>query len=528
MTRRALISVYFKDGILDLASALIGLGFEIVSSGGTHDKLKDAGIPVLSVESVTGFPEMLDGRVKTMHPMILAGVLADRSKPKHMAKLTEHGIVPIDLVVCNLYPFTSDPSIELIDIGGPTMVRSAAKNHAGVGIVVDPADYASIIAELTEHNELSDATRLKLARKAFAHTAAYDASIVPWFDEQLEAELPETVHITATLQSQCRYGENAWQSPAGLYVTGDKDELGLGQLTVVEGATPSFNNDGDIDRAQQTLTHAVAAFERFGLASQQIAIGVKHGNPCGASFGTDSVEVMRKMAQGDSRSLFGGVVVTNFVVGEDEVEALKAHQPTLDGIVAPAFTSEAISLLKRKTEKCRFITNPALAHLTSASLDRTKRFKYVRGGLLSQPNYTFVLDYDGDGFEWVYGPPDRQKQIEGLFAWAIGSTSNSNTITLVRDQMLIGNGVGQQDRVGCCELAIKRAFDAGHNIDGAVAYSDSFFPFEDGPLALLNAGVRLIITTNGSRNDGKVVEELLMGAKLGWLNDGLGRGFFGH
>ena len=528
MTGRALISVYDKEGALKLARSLVGLGFEIVSSGGTYSKLKEAGIPVLSVESVTGFPEMLDGRVKTMHPMILAGILADRSKPEHLAKLDEHGIVAIDLVVCNLYPFTSNPSIELIDIGGPTMVRSAAKNHSSVGIIVDPADYEGVIEELTKHNELSDATRLRLARKAFAHTAAYDASIVPWFDEQLPDELPETVHITGTLKSQCRYGENGWQSPAGLYVTGAEDVLGLGQLEVVEGATPSFNNDGDIDRAQQTLTHAVAAFERFGLEPQHIAIGVKHGNPCGASFGTDPVEVMGKMAQGDSRALFGGVVVTNFAVGEAEVEALKAHQPTLDGIVAPSFTDEAISLLKRKTEKCRFITNPDLANLSGESLDYARRFKYVRGGILVQPNYTFVLDYDSDGFEWVYGPPQRELQIEGLFAWAIGSTSNSNTITLVRDQMLIGNGVGQQDRVSCCELAIKRATDSGHETEEAVAYSDSFFPFEDGPEVLVRAGIKLIITTNGSIRDPKVADAIQLGAKIGWLSDSRARGFYGH
>jgi len=340
----------------------------------------------------------------------------------------------------------------------------------------------------------------------------------------------------------CKYGENAWQTPAALYSSGSDDPLALDKFEVIAGTPPSYNNWCDLDRMLQTATHMAAGLQWMVLG----AVAVKHGNPCGAaasvnSWGLaerkDEIETIKKMLDGDKRAIFGGLVMTTFEIDEELADILLTHgmengRRLLDGIVAPSFTSGAIHALKRKSDKCRFIMNTALKGLKRDSLDTTDRFQYVRGGFLRQPNYTFVPP---ENLFYHREPPLAEQKIpnedfvNGLLAWAIGSTSNSNTITLVKDGMLIGNGVGQQDRVGCCELAIKRARDAGHSTQNAVAYSDSFFPFPDGPQLLIDAGVRAILTTSGSVNDDKtrkVCEDA--GVRLYMLPDAEARGFFGH
>ena len=323
----------------------------------------------------------------------------------------------------------------------------------------------------------------------------------------------------------CKYGENAWQAPAHLYSTGTNDPLALDKFVVIEGTPPSYNNWVDIDRLLQTASHIAGAYainEGFGPA---IAVGVKHGNPCGAATGSDRSEVLKKMMAGDPLAIFGGLVMANFEVNEALCESLAGKM--LDGIIAPAFTPEAIALLRRKGDKCRFVVNPALIELVD-NLDREPRFRYVRGGFLVQSNYTFIPDFDRREIR-KRGTATPTQERDMMLAWAIGSTSNSNTITLVKNEQLIGNGVGQQDRVGAAYLAITRARRSGHDVAGAAAYSDSFFPFPDGPQALIDAGVTAIFTSSGSVKDQATIDVCAKnGVALYMVPDQIGRGFFGH
>ena len=347
-------------------------------------------------------------------------------------------------------------------------------------------------------------------------------------------KLADEFSITALLAAKCRYGENAWQSPAGLYTMCSSDPLALDNFKVVAGADPSYNNYVDLDRLLQTATHIAAVMGKNCGAVGSIAIAVKHGNPCGAAYGIGQIPILQKAVRGDTRAIFGGLVLTNFPIGEVEAEELLTHasppriRRLLDGIIAPEFSDQAIKMLTRKGDKCRFIANPSLANLSAKSLHTAPRFRYVRGGVLFQPNYTFVMDR-ADPRLARYGDIPDELIGDLLLAWAIGSTSNSNTITLVKDGMLIGNGVGQQDRVGCCELTLKRAVDAGHTAKGAVAYSDSFFPFPDGPEVLAEAGISAIVTSSGSQNDAQtraVCHDYGIGLLM--IPDAVGRGFFGH
>jgi len=440
--------------------------------------------------------------------------------------MTEHGIVPIDFAFINFYPFqqtiakpgvTRAEAIENIDIGGPAGARSAGKNHRSVTVVVDPGDYPAVLADLETLGEVTLARRERLAAKAYFHTCCYDAEYlsdggyVGFFGQRV---------VT------CKYGENTSQSPAHLYSRGSDDPLALDEFQVEEGTPLSYNNMCDIDRLIQTITHIAAAYDvNFGTAPA-IAVGVKHGNACGAAVDRDLRDVASNVMAGDLRAIFGGLVMTNFGVDAAVAELLSVQK--LDGIIAPRFTSEAIAMLRRKKDKCRFVVNAALAALSAESLDRAPRFRYVRGCFLAQPNYTFVPRLRGAEID-KFGPVGIDYEADMLLAWAIGATSNSNTITLVKGGMLIGNAVGQQDRVGAAELAIKRAHDAKHDVVGAVAYSDSFFPFPDGPKALIDAGVCAIFTSRGSVNDQKTIDLCMeSNVALYMIPDALGRGFFGH
>ncbi|HSX15105.1 MAG TPA: bifunctional phosphoribosylaminoimidazolecarboxamide formyltransferase/IMP cyclohydrolase [Candidatus Saccharimonadales bacterium] len=549
MSKTALLSVYDKTGLAEFARALVELGFDLVSSGGTSKALAAAGIPHRQVQEVTGFPEMMDGRVKTLHPMILGGILANRAVPGHMDDLVTHQIGAIDLVVCNLYPFTVtvasgadwDTCIENIDVGGPTMVRAAAKNHAAVGVVVDPADYPRVVTELRNHGGLLKETCLDLAKKAFAHTAAYDTDIAEWISDG------GFRGMLVKLAQKCSYGENAWQTPAGVYSTGRTDPLGFSQFDLIEGAPASYNNWVEVaDRQPQTLTHIAAGFERNFGGPPFIAIGTKHGNCCGAAVGDNPAEVIRKMLAGNLKSIHGGLVMTNFAIDSELAEIIRSwnignmKRRILDVISAPDFTDEAISILKRKDGKCRFFVNPNLVDVGEAMLDEAPRLRYIRGGFLREPNYTYVLDFNHPEFSWPFGEPELEVRESAVLAWAVGSTSNSNTMTLVRGGQLLGNGVGQQDRVGAAQLALKIAADAGHGFDESgrfldwyksprvVAYSDSFMPFRDAAETLLAAGVWAVIATNGSINDQEVEDVFATTGCLGWLPDSAGRGFFNH
>lgn len=324
----------------------------------------------------------------------------------------------------------------------------------------------------------------------------------------------------------CKYGENAWQAPAYLYSTGTHDPLALDRFVVLEGTPPSYNNWVDIDRILQTASHVAGGYAINKNVGTAIAIGVKHGNPCGAAAGPDRAEVLAKMMAGDPLAIFGGLVMANFEVDESLCGVLAGKM--LDGIIAPAFTSGAIAMLRRKSDKCRFIMNSALSGLSDTKMDQIPRFRYVRGGFLVQPNYTFIPTFSGEGIK-KYGTATPMQECDLLLAWAVGSTSNSNTITLVKNEQLIGNGVGQQDRVGAAQLAITRARRSGHDVTGAVAYSDSFFPFPDGPQALIDAGVAAIFTSSGSVKDQLTIDVCEKhSVALYMVPDKTGRGFFGH
>jgi phosphoribosylaminoimidazolecarboxamide formyltransferase / IMP cyclohydrolase len=330
----------------------------------------------------------------------------------------------------------------------------------------------------------------------------------------------------------CAYGENAWQSPARLIHDETDDPLAIGQFTLVEGSAPSYNNLVEIDRQLQTITHIAAAFDTAGWDAPAVAIGTKHGNACGAGVADSELHATQLMLTGDTRAIFGGCVMLGFAVGDEIADALVNHasemRRLLDTVAAASFSESAVELLARKQGKCRLLANPALAALDRGSLDTVPRHRQVRGGVMEQPNYVFVLDL-ADPALVRHGVLTTAQERDMLLAWAIGSTSNSNTITLVRDGQLLGNGVGQQDRVGGCALAVSRAIGAGHDTGGAVAYSDSFFPFPDAPCVLIDAGVSAIFSTTGSVRDGVVLQAMLdEGVAVVQLPDREARGFFGH
>ena len=334
--------------------------------------------------------------------------------------------------------------------------------------------------------------------------------------------------------SSMKYGENPWQGRALFIDLKCGDPLGLDRFSLVAGSKPSYTNITDIDRLLQVITHIAAAFDVNRGAVPCIAVAGKHGNACGAAVGNDRVSVMEKMISGDTRAIFGGTVMTNFPIDEEVARTLSLHvmpgknRRLLDLVIAPSLTDSAIKILERKDGRCKFFANAALAHLSKTSLDTETRFRYVRGGILRQENYTFVLDLNDPRVE-KSEVADIGIEEDLMFAWAIGSTSNSNTVTLAKDGMLLGNGVGQQDRVGACELAIARAKNGGHDIKGAAAYSDSFFPFTDGPEVLGDAGVRAILSSSGSVKDDAVRAKCReMEVILYLVPDVIGRGFFGH
>ncbi len=333
---------------------------------------------------------------------------------------------------------------------------------------------------------------------------------------------------------ECKYGKNGYQTPAALHSSGTDDPLALDRFEVIQGTAPSYSNLCDLDRLLQTATHVAAGFDVNSGSAPLIAVAGKHGNPCGASVGGDPAAVSRRALEGDLRAVFGGLILLNFTVDEKIAEVLMTHKMEnggrrlLDGIIAPEFTEGAIDMLKRKGDKCRLLQNPALEKINRDTLDTARRFRYARGGFLVQPNYTFVPRLASEDVERI-GKDGGGRIEDMILAWAIGSTSNSNTVTLVRDGMLIGNGVGQQDRVGGCKLAVMRARDAGHSTGDAVAYSDSFFPFVDGTAELANAGIKAILATSGSVRDEEVKSFCVeKGITLFLYPDSMGRGFFGH
>ena len=483
--KRALLSVHDKTGIADLARGLVEAGWELVSSGGTASVLADEGVPVVEVGEVTGAPEILGGRVKTLHPAIHGGILADRSDPGHLANLEARGIVPIDLVVGNLYPFTSDPGIELIDIGGPTMVRAAAKNHAHVGVVVDPADYRTVLDEIRAVGSLSDATRRRLARSAFAHTAAYDAAIVAWFDEDPSSDhandlLKPSLHLALDRVHDLRYGENPHQAGARYRAAGSS---GWWDTAVVHGGKAmSYLNLFDTEAAWR-LVHR--------LGDEPCAVVVKHANPCGAAVGSDIADAYLSAHRCDPMSAFGGVVAVNRPVTPAMAEALS--EVFTEVVVAPAYEPDALVLLgERKNLRVLEAGPPGWPELDVRGIDGGLLVQ-TADELVAEPSvWRVVTEREPTGAEWA--------DLE--FAWRVVARVSSNAIVLVKNRCAVGIGAGQQNRRDAGRIAAEKA--AGRAIGGACA-SDAFFPFRDGLDAAADAGVTAVVQPGGSLRDDEVV-----------------------
>ena len=478
--RRAIVSVSDKTGVEELARALDEAGCRIVSTGTTASAISEAGIPVTEVSALTGFPECLDGRVKTLHPAVYAGILADRRKESHVRQLADLGIAAFDLVVVNLYPFRQavasgagfEECVEKIDIGGPAMVRAAAKNHASVAVVTDPADYGAVI-EAAGKGGFEDGERLRLAAKAFAHTAAYDGAVAEWISEG------ECAGGVFTRRSTLRYGENPHQA-AAVYTDGTG---GLAQAEQLGGKEMSYNNYQDVDAALR------AAYDHAGPA---VAV-VKHANPCGLAVGEDVVDAYRRAHACDPVSAYGGVIAANREVSADMAEAVAGV--FTEAIAAPGFAPEALDILSRKKN---------LRILRVGELDPTRDVRPISGGILLQDRD--LIDAPGDdpaSWTLVSGDPADGPALRDLeFAWRAVRAVKSNAILLARDGASVGIGMGQVNRVDSCRLAVTRA---GDRAAGAVAASDAYFPFADGFEVLARAGVRAVVQPGGSIRDEEVI-----------------------
>lgn len=534
--KTALLSVYHKDGIVEFSQELVAMGWNILASGGTAKALVAGGVPVQDVAEIVG-PPILGHKVVTLSREVHAGLLASDLEIEELERLT---LRRIDLVCVDLYPLeaeiarpgsTLESVTEKTDIGGPTMLRSAAKGRRIV--IGDPADRSPVVQWLMAGRPNQAEYLEELAGKAEMNATAYSLASARYISQgKYDGMVGERVRT-------CAYGENAWQSNAALYSTGGGDPLALDRFELVAGSPPSYNNLCDVDRLLQTITHIAAAFQAnrwVSTTGNAIAVGVKHGNACGAAVAMAPRIALEQMLAGNPVSIFGGLVMVNFPIDEPLAETLvdagADRRRLLDGVVAPAFSPAAVEILARKKGKCRLLANPYLEQLT---LDRAPRFRYVRGGWLRQPNYTQVMDLLDINLRWYNATEVTHVQhVAALLAWAVGVTSNSNTITLVQNCgsnqcYLIGNGVGQQDRVEAAKLAVRRAQEAGHDTRGAIAYSDSFFPFPDGPQVLVDAGIKLVLTSSGSINDSEVLKTFRnAGVVVGMIPDKLGRGFFNH
>ncbi|MFI8567473.1 bifunctional phosphoribosylaminoimidazolecarboxamide formyltransferase/IMP cyclohydrolase [Rhodococcus sp. NPDC078407] len=489
--RRALVSVYDKTGLIELATGLHGAGVALVSTGSTASKIADAGIPVTKVEDLTGFPETLEGRVKTLHPRVHAGVLADTRKPEHLSQLEELGIEAFELVVVNLYPFTEtvasgatpDECVEQIDIGGPSMVRAAAKNHPSVAVVVDPNRYEDVLTAVAGGG-FTLAERTSLAAQAFQHTAAYDVAVASWMSSVLvesESSFPEWIGGTWDRAAVLRYGENPHQS-AALYV--DPAGSGIAQAEQLHGKEMSYNNFTDSDAAWR------AAFDH---ADPTVAI-IKHANPCGIAVGKDIAEAHRKAHACDPVSAYGGVIAANREITVEMAE--QVAEIFTEVIIAPSYADGALGVLQRK-KNVRVL-------LAEAPPTAGVELKPVSGGALLQQRD--VLDADGDNpANWTLAagePADEQTLKDLEFAWRAGRAVKSNAILLAHDGASVGVGMGQVNRVDAAHLAVQRA---GDRAAGSVASSDAFFPFPDGLQVLLNAGVKAVVQPGGSVRDTEVI-----------------------
>ncbi|MGC1210207.1 MAG: bifunctional phosphoribosylaminoimidazolecarboxamide formyltransferase/IMP cyclohydrolase [Micromonospora sp.] len=492
--RRALVSVYDKTGLVELAQALHGAGVEIISTGSTASTISGAGVPVTPVEQVTGFPEILDGRVKTLHPKIHGGLLADLRKDSHAAQLDEHGIGGIDLLVSNLYPFqatvasgaSQDECVEQIDIGGPAMVRAAAKNHASVAVVTDVSAYPALLAAVGEGG-FTLAQRRVLAARAFAAIAEYDVAVAEWFAQELAPAAdwwPEFSGLTLRRSAVLRYGENPHQA-AALYAD-PSSPAGLAQAEQLHGKEMSYNNYVDADAAWRAAND---------FPDQPAVAIIKHANPCGIAVGADVAEAHRKAHACDPVSAYGGVIAVNRSVSVEL--ARQVAEIFTEVLVAPGFDEGAVEILQGK-KNIRLLRAPAFNPLPA-------EWRQVTGGVLVQMRDR--IDADGDdpaNWRLATGEAADEATLRDLvFAWRAVRAVKSNAILLAKDGATVGVGMGQVNRVDSAQLAVTRA--GADRARDAVCASDAFFPFADGPKILIEAGVRAIVQPGGSIRDEEVI-----------------------
>ncbi len=491
-TRRALISVHDKTRLDELARGLHELGWELVASGGTAAFIEELGLPVTRVETVTGFPEMLGHRVVTLHPAVHAGILARRDIPEDVADLADHGIEPFDLVVVNLYPFTEtagrrgvteEEAVEMIDIGGPALLRGAAKNFAHVGAVARPERYADLLAELRAHGGLSRETRRSLAGEAFVVTAAYESSISAWFGDR--ETFPEGLIPTFWRERSLAYGENPHQRAAYYTEAGARRHL-LSRVEQLGGRELSYNNLNDLSAARSLA-------EEFTLPACVI---VKHANPCGAAVAGAVEDAYVRALGSDPVSAYGGVVVLTRPVSVALAEQLA--EQFVEVLFAPGYEDRAIEVLRRK-QALRILVSAERRNAPTGERD----YRRVLGGLLAQDR---DADVEGrDGMIVVCGEPGEADWGDLLFAWRVCKHVTSNAIVVAKDLRTIGIGAGQMSRLDAVRLAVEKAHELGHALEGAALASDAFFPFPDGPRIALDAGVRAIIQPGGSKRDSDVV-----------------------
>lgn len=490
MIRRALLSVSDKRGMVELAKALEEMGVSLLSTGGTAKLLREAGVSVMDVSEVTGFPECLDGRVKTLHPAIHGGILAIRDNEAHMETLKKMDIEPIDLIVVNLYPFketilkpdvTQEEAIENIDIGGPAMLRSAAKNYQDVTVVVNPEDYGKVLAELGEMGHTTLETRYELAKKVFQHTAHYDTMIASYLSRN-DVEFPETLTLTYERVQNLRYGENPHQQGA-FYQDVLRRPGTLAHARQLQGKELSFNNINDVNGALQLL-------KEF---SEPTVVAVKHTNPCGVASGDTIYEAYQRTYEADSLSIFGGIIAVNREIDKQTAEAMK--MVFLEVIIAPSFTAEALAVFQEK-KNLRLLQLDNIDQINGRDYD----LKRVAGGLLIQNSDASLMA----GCETVTDRSPSAQELNDLeFAFKVVKHIKSNAIVIVKNQQTLAIGPGQTSRIWALENALRQS---QHSLEGSVLASDAFFPFRDCVDAAVKAGIRAIIQPGGSVKDQQSIE----------------------
>ena len=544
MEKIAFLSVYHKEGIDEFAKKLINLGWKIMSSSGTANYLKERGIETINLATYVGEP-ILGHRVVSLSREFYAMLLARLDNEEDMEELKRLKLSPISLVYCDMYPLkkeiekndvTLEGVIEKTDIGGPTMLRAATKG--GRIVICENEDKDRVIKWLNDKMPNEEDFKRELAAKAEFIVAKYCLDSANYLsDRKYEG-------IFGIHSDDCCYGENAYQNPSVVYQN-NESRFSPDKFKLLTDTPLSYNNFCDRDKILQTITHISAGFElNLGKRAPFIAIAVKHGNACGVGLGLKPIDALVKMIEGDVRAIHGGSVFTNFKINEEEAETLIHYsmkpesRRLLDTITAPDFSNVAVEILARKKGKCRIVANNNLANISIDDIDKTRRLRFIRDGFVTQPNYTFIPNFNNATIEGEKEILQKENTISDLIlAWAIGSTSNSNTITIVKNGKLFGNGVGQQDRVGAAKLAILRADDAAYSLLGntkaelsdSIAYSDSFFPFSDGPKVLIDRGIKIIFATSGSVNDKDVIEFCIgQGATLVTFPDKEARGFAWH